>query len=62
MYKFQIRKKKIKFQQSNSNLKGAEAKEANAVGVRSRKLGDLGAMSIDEFTKKITTEIINKER
>ena len=32
MYKFQInRKKKIKFQQSNSNLKGAEAKEANAV-------------------------------
>ena len=31
MYKFQIRKKKIKFQQSNSNLKGAEEKEANAV-------------------------------
>lgn len=32
MYKVQInRKKKIKFQQSNSNLKGTEAKEANAV-------------------------------
>lgn len=31
--------------------------EANAVGVRSRKDGDIGQMSQDEFVKKIKHEI-----
>lgn len=31
--------------------------EANAVGVRSRKDGDIGQMSQDEFIKKIKHEI-----
>ena len=34
--------------------------EANAVGVRNRKDGDLGQMSLDEFLKKIKEEIDNK--
>ncbi|MBE5812396.1 MAG: threonine--tRNA ligase [Clostridiales bacterium] len=35
--------------------------EENAVGVRSRKLGDLGAMQVDAFVEKITSEIENYE-
>lgn len=35
--------------------------EANSVGVRSRKLGDLGAMTIDELKSKLLTEIATKE-
>ena len=36
---------------------GEKEVEANAVGVRSRKDGDIGAMSIDEFINKIKLEI-----
>lgn len=36
---------------------GDKEKEANAVGVRSRKDGDIGQMSIDEFIAKIKKEI-----
>ena len=32
---------------------------ANAVGVRSRSDGDIGAMPINEFVKKIVEEIEN---
>ncbi len=35
--------------------------EANSVGVRSRKLGDLGAMTIDELKSKLLTEVATKE-
>ena len=31
--------------------------EANAVGVRSRKDGDIGAMSVEDFINKIEEEI-----
>lgn len=36
---------------------GDKEKEANAVGVRSRKEGDIGQMGIDEFITKIKEEI-----
>ena len=36
---------------------GDKELEAKTVGVRSRKLGDLGAMEVDEFLAKITKEI-----
>jgi len=36
--------------------------EDNAVGVRSRKLGDIGKMGIDEFIEKIATEVKNYEK
>ena len=35
--------------------------ESNAVGVRSRKDGDIGAISTDEFVNKIVEEIENKK-
>ena len=40
---------------------GDKEVEANAVGVRSRKLGDLGAMAVDAFVEKIKSEIENYE-
>ena len=40
---------------------GAKEVEANAVAVRSRKDGDIGQMSLDEFMTKIQNEIENKE-
>ena len=36
---------------------GEKEVEAKAVGVRSRKDGDLGQMSIDEFIKKVKAEV-----
>ena len=36
---------------------GDKEKEANSVGVRSRKDGDIGAMPIDEFIAKVVEEI-----
>ena len=36
--------------------------EANAVGVRSRKDGDIGQVSTSEFVKKIKSEIANFEK
>ena len=36
---------------------GDKEVEAKTVGVRSRKDGDIGAMSQDEFIKKIKNEI-----
>lgn len=36
---------------------GAKEIEANAVAVRSRDEGDLGAMSLDDFTKRIEEEV-----
>ena len=41
---------------------GDKEVEANAVGVRSRKDGDIGQMSIDEFISKIKEEIENYVR
>lgn len=38
---------------------GDKEKEANAVGVRSRKDGDIGAVDVKEFTEKIVEEIKN---
>ena len=38
---------------------GEKEVEANAVGVRARKAGDIGAMPIDEFINKIKEEIQN---
>ena len=38
---------------------GDKEKESNSVGVRSRKDGDIGAMSIDEFMAKVVGEIKN---
>ena len=40
---------------------GAKEQENKAVAVRSRKLGDIGQMSIEEFLEKIKNEIENKE-
>ena len=40
---------------------GAKEQENNAVAVRSRKLGDIGQMSIEEFIEKIKKEIEEKE-
>ena len=40
---------------------GAKEQENNAVAVRSRKLGDIGQMSIEEFLEKIQKEIENKD-
>lgn len=39
---------------------GAKEVEANAVSVRSRKVGDMGQMQIDEFIEKIQKEIETK--
>ncbi len=36
--------------------------EANAVSVRSRKAGDMGSMSVDEFVDMIVDEVENKKR
>ena len=36
--------------------------EANAVGVRSRKEGDIGQMKVEDFINKIQEEIKNFER
>ena len=38
---------------------GDKEVEANAVGVRSRSDGDIGAMPINEFVKKIVEEVEN---
>ena len=38
---------------------GDKEVEANAVGVRSRSDGDIGAMLINEFVKKIVEEVEN---
>ena len=38
---------------------GDKEKEANSVGVRSRKDGDIGAMNINEFVTKVVSEIKN---
>ena len=40
---------------------GAKEQENNAVAVRSRKLGDIGQMPIEEFLEKIQKEIKNKD-
>ena len=40
---------------------GAKEQENKAVAVRSRKLGDIGQMSIEEFLEKIKKEIEEKE-
>jgi len=39
---------------------GAKEVEANAIAVRSRKDGDMGQMSVEEFIEKIQEEIENK--
>ena len=39
---------------------GEKEVEANSVSVRKRKVGDIGAMSIDEFAKKLDDEIKTK--
>ena len=41
---------------------GAKEVEANAVAVRARKEGDIGAMSVDEFILKISKEIADKTK
>ena len=41
---------------------GDKEKEANAVGVRSRKDGDIGAQELKEFISKIKEEIDNYVR
>jgi threonyl-tRNA synthetase len=41
---------------------GDKEKEANAVGVRSRKEGDIGAQDLKEFISKIKEEIENYVR
>ena len=41
---------------------GDKEKEANAVGVRSRKEGDIGAQKLEDFIAKIKTEINNYEK
>ena len=41
---------------------GDKEKESNTVGVRSRKDGDIGAVSVKEFTEKILEEIKNYGR
>ena len=38
---------------------GDKEKEANAVGVRSRKEGDIGAQKLEEFISNIKEEIKN---
>ena len=40
---------------------GDKEVEAKQVGVRSRKLGDLGAIGVDAFIEKIKAEIENYE-
>ncbi len=39
---------------------GANEAEAGSVSVRRRKVGDLGAMSLDEFATKLVEEIATK--
>ena len=41
---------------------GDKEKEANAVGVRSRKEGDIGAQDLKEFISKIKEETDNYVR
>ena len=41
---------------------GEKEIEANAVGVRVRKDGDIGAMPIDKFIEKIKNEVENFSR
>lgn len=41
---------------------GDKEVQANSVGVRSRKEGDIGAINVDEFISKITNEINNLEK
>jgi len=41
---------------------GDKEVEANAVGVRKRKEGDLGQMPLNDFISKITEEINSKIR
>ncbi len=40
---------------------GEKEVEGNSVGVRSRKLGDIGQMKVQEFVSKIEKEIKNYE-
>lgn len=40
---------------------GDKEAENNEVAVRSRKEGELGAMSLDDFMAKIQTEVVNKD-
>ena len=39
---------------------GDKEVEAGAVGVRSRAAGDIGAMKLDDFIQKISSEINDK--
>ena len=41
---------------------GDKEKEANLVGVRARKAGDIGGMKLEEFISKISEEIKNFSR
>ena len=41
---------------------GEKEVQSNTVGVRSRKLGDIGQMSINEFEYKVVNEVKNFER
>ena len=41
---------------------GQKEVESKSVGVRSRKLGDIGQMKIDEFVNKVVNEVKNFER
>ena len=41
---------------------GDKEVQANTIGVRSRKEGDIGAMSIDEFIAKVKVEVENYEK
>jgi threonyl-tRNA synthetase len=41
---------------------GAREMESGTVAVRHRHLGDVGAMSVDEFVKNIKKEIADRER
>ena len=41
---------------------GAKEVEENTVAVRSREEGDVGTMTVDEFTEKIVKEIENKKK
>ena len=40
---------------------GEREEEANTVTVRSAKIGELGAMKIDELCQKLTREVLNKD-
>ena len=41
---------------------GAKEVESNTVAVRSRKQGDMGSVSVDEFVATLLDEIASKRR